>query len=1650
VTDTGSGQGQVSDSGNPDRDNPADQPVDVTSTEPTADAAPATSVPESAISTTTFDLLKQRLKGVADRLTTSTTKLNSERAEIFASVPLALGEQDRLRTDQPSIPRDAVSVGNLLLVGYNAGASLGRNREISDTFALHQVDQSSGADWNFTPLPTDHADWFLGDAGFTRDIGELFTYYADTRLDSLTIRAGRLLMVFRVGSAADDLRILRWQMAGDVPQYIDAYGDHDLVTEAPYDFGWTDAGRDLIAEGRWRHYRINGLYVGLDKGGLEFRIDDVVEGGRTIHRESVVEAGQSIDEMHIAYAELGEVLVVRLLPYRESDERFFVFNKLTRAVQRADAIGRNCHQLPEGQGVVFPGGYHLQNGENKVFATDSTGFVFHASHRSPNGEDILYVYFRRESGEYLLCAYNVVARSMDNPIVLNGYALFPDGVVVGTRAAAEPQRVHTIAVYTSPFCVPDRYVPNVASDSFFGRTGNPELVRAIGEVLSLGRDAREPQFNRAVFEALVSRSTSLLDQHGWLNSPEAHGIGALLVEVRRSAGDVLDEFSSVVAQKKEAADRLATAQRIVADLAADAELELRDATAFIDKLAAARAALGLLSELADVRQIDHAELDRLRAQCTGVYDHLATRAIGFLDTPESLDVVLSVFTDAERASAGAATAAAIGELAATVDEAGNRLVLLTEVVGGLDVADPTRKTSVLSRLAEGLARRNAVRAALDQRASSLRTGESAAGFAASMAVLSQRATAALTAAADAPACDAALASLTAELENIELAYGDIEGFAEAIDTRRNEVHGAFTQRRDSLAADRTRRIDRLVGSAERVLATVTARASTLPGRAEIDAFFATDSLVTKVRSTTAELRQMGEAGRSSELEVALATARDQARRTAADRSELFEAGTVKIGRWKFGVNTEPFELRLDTGALDALSAGLNGTGPGGFRLRLTGTDLTLPCRDERLGAFFDLATQTHPSETATMPRALYLAFETYRGGIGADGVSAFATGRIEEGYEPGVHDADAIKILTAAAGYWTSPALYIDGTTRAIGGLWLSSLERKERDDIDRQTAGLRAVGPGRARAAFVDTYRAAIEAIAAEASLSVDVDLVVNYVVGHSHEFAITATGEQRASAFREWATEHKIDLRGASFGELVRLLADRHPGDPLSVAAEAAWAWLDPSVKGVPGIDAVLRVEGLISSHPMITGGVLTVDLGAAFTAYLRYRLGGGLERFTTFTSVRREVLASERRRLEIDRLRSTVISSFVRNRLIDEVYLPLVGDNIARQLGLNSAAQGLLLLISPPGYGKTTLIEYVASLLGFALVKINGPALGSDVTSLDPGAATNAAAAEELAKLNRAFAMGNNVICYLDDIQHTSPELLQKFIPLCDATRRIEGVLEGEARTFSLSGKRFVMAMAGNPYTSDGTRFRIPDMLANRADVHNLGDVAQAASEAFAQSYVENACGVNDVLAPVLGRSRGDLEHLLRAAGGDQIRSDQLQHPYGASELDAVIKTLRHLTQVRDQLLKVNAAYIASATMDDNMRGEPQFLLQGSYRNMARIAQRIVPAMTSEEVAIAVAEHYRAESQTLAAAAAWNLSKLGQILGVATAAETADFEELRERWRDSNVSGDPMAVMANALRDIAAAMSPHTEILHGAVTKAAQPPVSTEDKLQPPKQQ
>jgi MoxR-like ATPase len=255
---------------------------------------------------------------------------------------------------------------------------------------------------------------------------------------------------------------------------------------------------------------------------------------------------------------------------------------------------------------------------------------------------------------------------------------------------------------------------------------------------------------------------------------------------------------------------------------------------------------------------------------------------------------------------------------------------------------------------------------------------------------------------------------------------------------------------------------------------------------------------------------------------------------------------------------------------------------------------------------------------------------------------------------------------------------------------------------------------------------------------------------------------------------------------------------------------------------------------------------------------------------------------------------------HQLIDEVYLPRIGDNFAKQIGSadenkRTDRMGLLLLISPPGYGKTTLMEYVASRLGLVLVKVNGPALGHELTSLDPSAASNAAARDEVQRINLALEMRDNTLLYLDDIQHCNVEILQKFIPLCDATRRIEGVWEGKSKTYDLRGRKFAVVMAGNPYTESGQRFQIPDMLANRADVYNLGEIIGGKVEAFEQSYLENCLTSNTSLQPLARASMKDQRMLIAAATPEtraQMEFESNLSPDAVSEMHQVLRKLHRV--------------------------------------------------------------------------------------------------------------------------------------------------------------
>ncbi len=251
-------------------------------------------------------------------------------------------------------------------------------------------------------------------------------------------------------------------------------------------------------------------------------------------------------------------------------------------------------------------------------------------------------------------------------------------------------------------------------------------------------------------------------------------------------------------------------------------------------------------------------------------------------------------------------------------------------------------------------------------------------------------------------------------------------------------------------------------------------------------------------------------------------------------------------------------------------------------------------------------------------------------------------------------------------------------------------------------------------------------------------------------------------------------------------------------------------------------------------------------------------------------------------------------------------------------------------------------------------------------------------------------------VDDIQHCHAEFLQKFISLCDGQRRIEGVWRGQPRTYDLRGRKVVVVMAGNPYTESGQLFRLPDMLANRADTYNLGDIIGGSAEWFKASYVENAVTSNAVLAPVANRSQKDVRAFLRQAETGERDVAGFEGSYSSQEVEEVLAVMRKLVTVREIILRVNQEYIHSAAQADEFRTEPPFRLQGSYRNMNRLAEKVVAIMNDEELRALVVDHYRGESQTLTTGAEANFLKFKSMIGALSPDEQVRWAQITQTFQ------------------------------------------------------
>ncbi|TMP42397.1 DNA repair protein [Pseudoalteromonas citrea] len=1599
-----------------------------------------------------YELIKRRLNNFGDTLKTQLDALNENRIKEFGCTQLQVAGRVRVRTEHNCVPRDIVIVGNKVIFAYNVFIGLKKNIHVSDVFSVQKLTHQ-GEHFEVDTYP--EKTLFLTDTRFLRDFEELYTYYKETKLQHLYQSNGKLFALFQIGEKLSDLRVFRWQIEPDSTiHYIDNRGEKDLKKSQDYDFEWRSADRSHHVEGRFPHVSLDDkVFVETIGGQLTIKIENNTDDGEGIYTEAVEDKNQSLADCDIEYALVGDLVLIKMRPYREKVWRYFIFNTRSQQVIRQDAIGDACISLPEDHGIIFPGGYYLQTGQTRYFEEKSNNLEFHRQIKSPNGEDVLYVFYEPNEGRYALFSYNIIEKSLQNPIYCHGYGLYDNGQTLTFKADSdEAERVHPIQIWNSAFVSAEHAANAPTATSLLGKIGNPDLVRGLSDLYSVQKAIHEQNPSVYHYEDLIGLSKTIFDRYHWLSDVHFEQIQQTLHSIFETSEQVLDEFEKVTAIQQKAKSAITEIEAEYQSTCRDIRPEsFKLASEFVAGLSSLNALKGKLVSLEDVKFIDVTALQGLQ---TGVDDevHLLSLATAaFLQQDLALKPYHDTLTEITQLSEQSERVSELKEYIGELDLHSAELDSLNHTMLDLEIDDSRVRTQILEDISAVYALLNRTKANIEIRRKSLGSVEAKAEFSARFKLFSQSITNGLNNAKTPEQCDEQLSRLLIQLEELESQFSDYDEFLTDIISKRDDVYDSFETHKQSLIDVRQRRALNLANAAQRILEGVIRRAQSFTELDALNTYFAADPMISKLRTLSTELKELGDENRADEIHAKLKASKDQGIRSLRDKQDIYTDGgnTVSIGKHAFSVNKQLLDLTLLPR-------------DGELMLHLTGTDYFSSIKDQealtRLAASKSLWEQSLVSESAAVYRGEYLAAKILLAAKNPAEplteemlehahqqdkllslVQKFAEPRYQEGYEKGIHDYDCSVILGTLLTQKQSLALLIyPAGSRAVAQLFMAQLSDSVLAEYAHQAANAKLMDKHFLAGDFKATFTSHLTSVITDYIANIPTliarfedfspTLCAEYMtqelaaqkMGKPLNFVISAKAKSLAENFIKEAKIKGFDTQleqAASTLECTDKLAmlyfswlDAYSKQfelPTSIQNDAAnYALLTRSGKvSYRCLDAEsqVKVSGLLGQHVRIEEQSLMIDY-AEFNARTSVYINDQVPLFIDYHKIRTEILSAQKQVLQLDEFKAKPLSSFVRNQLIDKVYFPLIGDNLAKQIGSSGKSKrtdlmGMLLLISPPGYGKTTLIEYVANRLGLTFVKVNCPSIGHDQVSLDPAQAINATAQKEIEKINQSFEMGNNVMLYLDDIQHTNPEFLQKFISLCDGSRRIDGVWEGHSKTYDLRGKKFAVVMAGNPYTESGASFKIPDMLANRADIYNLGDTLAGCENEFAMSFIENALTSNAVIAPLANRNMADLYKLVRMSQGEDISLNELEYGYSQAEVNEIQAVITKLIWIRETVLKVNAQYIASAAQDDKYRTEPPFKLQGSYRNMNKMAEKVVAAMNDEELENLVSDHYRGEAQTLSKGSEENLLKLAELRGMLTDNDAHRWAQIKQDFCRAN---------------------------------------------------
>ncbi len=1562
----------------------------------------------------TYEIIQSRLQKHKTDLVERLSNLNVSRKEVFGAVETKLIANDRINTENSCIARDIVALGNQCLFGYNVHFGLRTEIKLTDVFSIYTYQ-----DQRFQQQPLT----LINDELFISDFQNLYKYYRNTFFAKFSIIGNYLYMVFQVNGNTSDIKAFKWIIKGQSLTYIDNRSDHEFKFPTQHEFNWQETNYDMHRNGSHPHVSIlDKLFVETIGGDLTIKIEDNTDDGKGIYNEPVEHRDQTLEDGKFLFADLGNLTVLSIKPYQE-DARYFVYNHKVQQVERIQSIQDTAVLLPDNHGLIFPDGYYLQTGEFKKFEKSIEQVKFQQKIASPNGEDYLYVFYEEGKGDYVLMTYNIIEQRINTPIICNGFTVLENGELCYFKAEDDATKHHVVQIWQTPFSKTIQ-VSNTHSDSLLYKIGNKDIVKAMAECQELITLLNKEDNYDGLYDDISKQATDVLDSYYWINETDTASLDVPLTELKTTANAAIDEFEKVVQLKKAATNETAKVEQDISELFDKIKhSSFKSIDDFVEVLTRLRGAQGATISLKDIRYTNTSRIEEISAEISKQTERISRRCVSFLLDEKALLPYHNRLAEKASALENIKKVVDAKELEGDINQISTDLEMLIDIVNNLQIDDTSHSTAIIDTISLLFAEINQLKAGLKRKAKSLNESESKADFIAQLKLFDQSIINFIDIANTAEKCDEYLTKLSVQLEELEGKFADFDEYISQIIEKREEVYAAFETRKNAIVEAKNKKAITLQSAAERILGSISKKAATFRNAEEINGYFASDLMVSKIQSIIKQLKGIDEIGKAETLESNLKSSKEETVRKLKDKLDLYEDGdnVIKLGKHKFGVNKQPLDLNI-VAKKDALY------------FHLTGTDFYEKIDNEVLNTSQHIWNQELISENKEVYRSEYLAYKIYQSEgvkklslLNADDLTALvkkkSSENYAEGYVKGVHDEDAITILTTLIKTEENLGLlkYTPGT-RAYAQFFWNSLDTTEKENLNTQ---IKASGSVLAIFPDSDQYEFVIEEIVVliipflqEWNSDCNANAIANYLFRELYsddEFCMSSKAIELKEEFQGYLkTNNGLQTFEKSIASLSNLkeqvalvsqwLHSYNQDDSFYHQETIALLLLNSVIlKKVNHINAIENIATLKGSHGVIEGNDYSFNYHH-FVHKLEQYNNKVIQDFIAYKTAKKELTETQKDSLKLEEFKPKVLSSFVRNKLIDQVYLPLFGDNLSKQLGTvgenkRTDRMGMLLLISPPGYGKTTLMEYISERLGLIFMKINGPAIGHDITSVDPMSANNSATRQELEKLNLAFEMGNNVMLYLDDIQHCNPEFLQKFISLADGQRKIEGVYNGVTKTYDFRDKKFCVIMAGNPYTESGDKFRIPDMLANRADIYNLGDVIGDSADLFKLSLIENALTSNDLLRQLSSKNFDDIYTIINHIEQGGEGTLDLKGNHTKQEVQDYISVLEKVLRIRNDVLSVNQQYIKSAAMEDAYRTEPSFKLQGSYRDMNKLVAKVVPIMNDKELTTLLLSHYESESQTLTSAAEANLLKYKELSSNLSEDELQRWEIIKTTFVKNN---------------------------------------------------